>query len=76
MSNDVSYETAWKDLKMYIEILSGMSLRFAESEDMNVDERLRVEGGGIMGRGILDLMDYVEKEMTTVGEDDDQQAQD
>ena len=35
----MNYEKAWKDLKMYIEILSGMSLRFAESEDMNVDER-------------------------------------
>lgn len=72
----MNYEKAWKDLKMYIEILSGMSLRFAESEDMNVDERLRVEGRGIMGRGILDLMDYIEKEMTTVGQDDGQSAQD
>lgn len=72
----MDYEKAWEDLKMYIEILSEMSLRSAESEDMNVDERLRVEGGGIMGRGILDLMDYVEKEMTTVGEDDGQSAQD
>lgn len=72
----MDYEMAWKDLKMYIEILSGMSLRSAESEDMNVDERLRVEGGGIMGRGILDLMDYVEKEMTTVRDDDGQSAQD
>ena len=72
----MDYEKAWEDLKMYIEILSEMSLRSAESEDMNFDERLRVEGGGIMGRGILDLMDYVEEKMTTVGEDDDQQAQD
>lgn len=74
--SDMNYEMAWKDLKMYIGILSEMSLRSAESEDMNVDERLRVEGGGIMGRGILDLMDYVEKEMTTVRDDDGQSAQD
>lgn len=29
-----------------------------------------------MGRGILDLMDYVEKEMTTVLDDDGQKVQD
>lgn len=72
----MDYEKAWKDLKRYIEILSGLSLRFAESEDINNDERLRAEGGKLMGRNILNFMGDLEKNMTTVGQDDDQSAQD
>ncbi|MBY0584764.1 hypothetical protein K5I04_04800 [Murdochiella sp. Marseille-P8839] len=72
----MNYEKAWEDLKMYIEILSEMSLRSAESEDMNVDERLRAEGAEIVTRAILDFMDDAEKEMTTVLDDDGQKVQD
>lgn len=72
----MDYEKAWKDLKRYIEILSGVSLHFAESEDINDNERLRAEGGEIMGRKILNFMGDLEKNMTTVGQDDGQKVQD
>lgn len=72
----MDYEKTWKDLKRYIEILSGVSLRFAESEDVNDNERLRAEGGEIMGRKILKFMGKFEKEMTTAGKDDGQKVQD
>lgn len=74
--SDMNYEKAWKDLKMYIEILFWASRRFAESENINVDERLRAEGGELMGRKILNFMGMLEKEMTTAGEDDGQKVQD
>ena len=72
----MNYEKAWKDLKNLIGILSRVSVHLAESEDQSDDGRLRAEGGGIIGRHILDLMDYAEKEMTTVRHDDGQSAQD
>lgn len=72
----MDYEKVWKDMKRYIEILSGVSRHFAESEDINDNERLRAEGGEIMGRKILNSMGKLEKKMTTVGQDDDQSAQD
>lgn len=72
----MDYEKVWKDLKRYIEILSGASLHFAESENINVDERLRAEGGELMGRKILNFMGMLEKEMTTALYDDGQSAQD
>ena len=64
----MDYEKIWKDLKMYIEILFWASRRFAESENINVDERLQAEGGEVMGRNILNFMAYLEKEMTTANE--------
>lgn len=72
----MDYEKIWKDLKMYIEILFWASRRFAESENINVDERLRAEGGELMGRKILNFMGMLEKEMTTVRDDDGQKVQD
>lgn len=72
----MDYEKAWKNLKVYTGILSWASLRFAESEDMSNDERLQAEGGKDMGRTILNFMDELEKEMTTVRDDDGQSAQD
>lgn len=72
----MDYEKVWKDLKMYIEILFWASRRFAESENINVDERLRAEGGELMGRKILNFMGMLEKEMTTALDDDGQSAQD
>ncbi|WP_308540175.1 hypothetical protein [uncultured Murdochiella sp.] len=72
----MDYEKVWKDLKMYIEILFWASHRFAESENINVDERLRAEGGELMGRKILNFMGMLEKEMTTVRDDDGQKVQD
>lgn len=72
----MNYEKAWEHLKSLIGILSGASVHFAESEDQSDDERLRAEGGEIIGRKILDFMDYVEKEMTTVLDDDGQNVQD
>lgn len=72
----MDYEKVWKDLKRYIEILSGMSRHFAESEDINNAERLLAEGGELMGRKILNYMSKLEKEKITVSQDDDQQVQD
>lgn len=72
----MNYEKAWKDLKNFIGILAGASTHFAESEDKGDDERLRAEGGEMMAVVILKCVDDLEKEMTTVGEDDGQSAQD
>lgn len=72
----MNYEKAWKRMKTFIGILAGISLHFVESEGQDDDERLRAEGGEVMGRNILNFMAYLEKEMTTVRDDDGQTAQD
>lgn len=72
----MNYEKAWKDLKSLNEMAVEASRRFAESEGVKDDERLKAQGGEAIVRSILCFMYFAEKEMTTVGEDDGQSAQD
>lgn len=74
--SDMGYEKAWKGLKGRIEILSGVPFLLVEFEDINDDLSLLAQGAEAMGRKILDIMDKLEKEMTTAGQDDGQSAQD
>lgn len=59
------YEKAWKDLKSHIEVLE-IALKWI----------LETQDAAITTKAILLRMEMIEKEMTTVLDDDDQQAQD
>lgn len=72
----MDYEKAWEKLKDFASKLAGTSLRFAEQETKNENETYFVIGGALFSEQILLKMERIEKEMTTVGDDDDQQAQD
>ena len=80
--SDMDYEKAWKDLKYFVWVLAGVAFNFAESEAKKRHERLKAQGGEIVASQILKRMDMMEKmdnigkEMTTVGEDDGQKVQD
>lgn len=74
--SDMDYEKAWGDLKFYLKYAAIFAHLFAESEDKRDDDRLKGEGGKIMAIEIVNYMDEIEKEMTTVGEDDGQKVQD
>ena len=63
-------------MKGCVEILSGVHSRLVEFEDISDDLSLQAQGAEAMGRKILDIMDKLEKEMTTAGQDDGQSAQD
>lgn len=63
--SDMDYEKAWKDLKSHIEVLE-IALKWI----------LETQDAAITTKAILLCMEMIEKEMTTVLDDDDQQAQD
>lgn len=74
MSNN--YEKAWGNLKRRLMRVALYSRHFAESKKHNADDCLRARGGEAVAGAILEFMEDVEKEMTTVGQDDGQSAQD
>lgn len=57
----MNYEKAWKDLKSLNEMAVEASRRFAESEGVKDDERLKAQGGETAIRGIIDFMNEAEK---------------
>ena len=71
-----NYEKAWGNLKRRLICVALYSCHFAESKKHNADACLRARGGEAMAVAILEFMEDVEKEMTTVGRDDGQSAQD
>lgn len=74
--SEVNYKEAWGQLKDFINKLAGTSLRFAEHEAKDGTEACCAIGGALFSEQILLKMEHIEEKMTTVGEDDDQQAQD
>ena len=74
--SEVNYKEAWGQLKDFTSKLAGTSLRFAEQETKDEIETYFVIGGALFSEQILLKMEHIEEKMTTVGEDDDQQAQD
>lgn len=72
----MDYEKAWKRLKVYTSYFYSISINTKEFESMDFYGffKAKAEHGAI--KMILDRMDKLEKEMTTVRDDDGQSAQD
>ncbi|WP_435029615.1 hypothetical protein [Levyella massiliensis] len=71
-----NYEKAWGNLKRRLMCAVLYSRHFAESKKYNADDCLLARGGEAVAGAILESMEDAEKEMTTVGQDDGQSAQD
>lgn len=74
--SDMDYKEAWGRLKSILEMLKQQSVYIADDNPESFAERDRANGGKIMAKTALRCMDEIEKEMTTVGQDDGQSAQD
>lgn len=74
MSNN--YEEAWEKLKDIVRNVKGMCSRYEEVAQKRFPDREEMGSAEIASGIILDYMDEIEKEMTTAGQGDDQQAQD
>lgn len=66
----MDYEKAWKDLADDIAVLEGALILFTE------EGLTEMQGAVITVEAILHRMEMIEKEMTTVRDDDGQSAQD
>lgn len=76
MNSEVNYETAWKRLKSIVMEFKESSIKISEIDSVIPLIRHRAYGGKLLAEQILHRMEMIEKEMTTAGQDDDQQAQD
>ena len=66
----MNYEKAWKSLKSHIEVLEGALIRFTE------EGLIETTCAVMTTKAILCRMEMIEKEMTTVLDDDGQKVQD
>lgn len=74
MSNN--YEEAWAKLKDIVRNVKGMCSRYEEVAQKRFPDREEMGSAEIAAGIVLDYMDAIEKEMTTVGQDDGQKVQD
>lgn len=74
MSNN--YEEAWAKLKDIVRNVKGTCSRYEEVAQKRFPDREEMGSAEIAAGIVLDYMDELEEKMITVGEDDDQQAQD
>lgn len=79
--SEVNYETAWNALKDNLneEVERMLRIRVAQFDDTSFDGLVlffKTSFEDAIVQRTLNAMNSMEKEMTTVGEDDDQQTQD
>lgn len=74
MSNN--YKEAWAKLKDIVRNVKGMCSRYEEVAQKRFPDREEIGSAEIAAGIVLDYMDAIEKEMTTVRDDDGQSAQD